>query len=202
MEDLMAQHSALKQDYKFSQEAFARISDIQPISSSNAGSLEKMKTVYSIEINKLEIEVRNFKQQFSKKSKECEQLQKENDLMSKLAQRCEGLERDTELWMRERDSMSAKYKTDLEYERAKFMAEKELALTSLNHQLEEFKIFGVSRQGEIEKLIIRLEQLELTQSNGNELIEEAHKRYKLQIKTLEKEASAAEKRFQAYYSEL
>lgn len=53
--------------------------------------------------------------------------------MIKLAQRCEQLEKDTELWMRERDSMSAKYKTDLEYERAKFIAEKELALTSLTH---------------------------------------------------------------------
>ena len=57
--------------------------------------------------------------------------------MSKLAQRCEQLERDTELWMRERDNVSAKYKTDLEYERAKLLSEKELALTSLNHQLEE-----------------------------------------------------------------
>ncbi len=57
--------------------------------------------------------------------------------MSKLAQRCEQLERDTELWMRERDNVLAKYKTDLEYERAKLLSEKELALTSLNHQLEE-----------------------------------------------------------------
>jgi hypothetical protein len=34
--------------------------------------------------------------------------------------------------MRERDSYLAKYKTDLEYERAKFIAEKEFALSSLN----------------------------------------------------------------------
>ena len=81
--------------------------------------------------------------------------------------------------MRERDNFAAKYKTDLEYERAKFIAEKEFALSQLSHQLEESKLYGVSRQSEIDKLMIRLEQLELTQSNGNELIDEVHRRYKL-----------------------
>jgi len=40
-------------------------------------------------------------------------------------------------------------------------------------------------------LIIRLEQLELSQSSGEMLIEEIHNRYKLQIKTLQKEAEDA-----------
>ena len=104
--------------------------------------------------------------------------------------------------MRERDSYAAKFKTDLEYERAKFIAEREFALSSLNHQLEESKLYGVSKQSEINQLMVRLEQLELTQSNGNELMEEMHKRYKLQISALQREISDSEKRFQTYYSEL
>jgi hypothetical protein len=47
--------------------------------------------------------------------------------------------------MRERDSYAAKFRTDLEYERAKFIAEREFALSSLNHQLEESKLYGVSK---------------------------------------------------------
>jgi hypothetical protein len=43
--------------------------------------------------------------------------------------------------------------------------------------------------------MVRLEQLELTQSNGNELMEEMQKRYKLQISALQREISDSEKRF-------
>jgi hypothetical protein len=50
------------------------MSEIQPPSSVNAGNIDKIKTVYSIEINKLEIELRNFKQLLSKKSQEYEKL--------------------------------------------------------------------------------------------------------------------------------
>lgn len=59
--------------------------------------------------------------------------------------------------MRERDGYVAKYKTDLEYERAKFIAEKEFALSSLNRQLEESRLYGVTKQSEIDQLMIRLE---------------------------------------------
>jgi len=52
----------------FAQDALTKITDILPHGTSNAGNLEKMKTIYSIQINKLEIEIRDFKQKLSKKS--------------------------------------------------------------------------------------------------------------------------------------
>lgn len=104
--------------------------------------------------------------------------------------------------MKERDSLVAKYKTDLQYQQAKLDADKEIALTQLKNLLEEAKLYGVGKQSEIDKLVVRLEQLELTQSDGNLKMEEVLKGYKLRIKTLEREAAEAMKRFQEYYSEL
>ena len=77
--------------------------------------------------------MKNLKQQLYKKTQECESLQRENELMNKLVQRCEKLEKDTEIWMNERDVLTAKFKTDLEYEKAKFANELELTVASLNH---------------------------------------------------------------------
>jgi hypothetical protein len=60
--------------------------------------------------------------------------------MSKLAKRCDLLEDDSEVWMKERDGLTAKFKTDLDFERVKYSTELELATTSLNNQIEELMI--------------------------------------------------------------
>jgi hypothetical protein len=60
--------------------------------------------------------------------------------MSKLAKRCDLLEDDSEIWMKERDGLTAKFKTDLDFERVKYSTELELATTSLNNQIEELMI--------------------------------------------------------------
>lgn len=53
--------------------------------------------------------------------------------MNKLSKRCEKLEKETEIWTKERNGYIAKFKTDLEYEKAKFATELELTTAQLNN---------------------------------------------------------------------
>ncbi len=53
--------------------------------------------------------------------------------MIKLSKRCDKLEKETEAWTKERNGFIAKFKTDLEFEKAKYTNELELADATLNN---------------------------------------------------------------------
>lgn len=91
--------------------------------------------------------------------------------------------------------MIAKFKTDLEVETEKYNARLELAVKTHTACIEIEQKVSVSKQHEIDQLMIRLEQLETSKSSDTLLVQDIHHRYQLQIKLLQKEAKDANDRF-------
>lgn len=94
------------------------------------------------------------------------------------------------------------YSAMLETERAKyeacFLKESELfkqQQAEMQHALEQ-------KTKECDQLMVQLEQLESSRSSDCELIEDIHRRYKLQLQVLTKECSDQKQRFNTYCKEL
>ena len=86
----MAKFAALNQDYKIVQLSFQKLSEISSTTHVGDGAeIERLKTVYSVQVNKLEVEVKMLKQELAKKSQECNEMKRDHELMRKLENRCD-----------------------------------------------------------------------------------------------------------------
>lgn len=181
--DLRDELRKLGKDHEILQQSYQKLANLNGNKKDSylLGEIERLKSQHNVDLSKLELIIAELENKYQQTKLDSHRYQRELDLSRHLAERCDILEKDSLMWVSERDKLIAKYTTAIEMMKKEYEAELLMAIETLQLQLGTAVKEGQDKQREIEALMVRLEHLESTRSTDVMIIEDIHRRYKLQI---------------------